>query len=85
MRKPTIVGDNHATRELFTHREHVYAVPMNDPAALAGAISALADDAALRSRIASGGYRAFQRHASTPIIADQLREIVSQARDEAAP
>ena len=76
MRKPTIVGDNPATRELFAHREHVYAIRMGDPAALADAITTLADDVTLRKQIASGGYRVFQQRCTTLAIACELRSVI---------
>jgi glycosyltransferase involved in cell wall biosynthesis len=72
MRKPTIVGDNVATRELFVHGEHIYAVPMGDPIALAEAISELADAPALREHIAGGGYTLFQEKLTVRAIADGL-------------
>jgi len=68
MRKPTIVGDNAATRELFVPGEHVSAVPMGDPEALAAAIRALADDEGLRQRIAAGGFQVFQESLTTRAI-----------------
>jgi glycosyltransferase involved in cell wall biosynthesis len=76
MRKPTIVADNPATREIFTPGEHVYAVPMGDPAALAEAIETLADDCMLRHRIAFGGYEVFQQRLTTCAIADELVSII---------
>jgi glycosyltransferase involved in cell wall biosynthesis len=79
MRKPTIVADNPATREVFVHGEHVYAVPMGDPVALAEAIEALADDAALRQRIASGGYELYQQRLTTHAIAEQLVPVIQEA------
>ncbi|MCS7220914.1 MAG: glycosyltransferase [Anaerolineae bacterium] len=80
MRKPTIVGDNAATRELFVPGEHVYAVPMGDPAALAKAISELADDAVLRDRIAAGGYALFQERLTTHVIAGQLASLIEEVQ-----
>ena len=78
MRKPTIVGDNPATRELFVPGEHVYAVPMGDSVALAKAIGELADDAALRNHIAAGGYALFQERLTTRAIAEQLASLVEE-------
>jgi len=72
MRKPTIVGDNPATRELFTPGVHVYAVPMGDPKALANAILCLSDNHTLRDFIASNGYELFKTHLSIHAIAKQL-------------
>ena len=79
MCKPTIVGDNPATRELFTHGEHVYAIPMGDPVALADAIRTLSNNRDLRHHIASGGYKLFQQQLVTSIIAEQLALIVGEA------
>jgi glycosyltransferase involved in cell wall biosynthesis len=79
MRRATIVGDNSATRELFTHGKHVYAVPMGDPGALADAIRTLADHAELRERIAAGGYALYQERLTTEAIGRQLAALVADA------
>lgn len=76
MARPTIVGDNAATRELFMPGEDVLAVPMGDPAALAEAILALAEDAALRDRLAAGGRARFAARATTASIGQQLAELI---------
>jgi len=72
MRKPTIVGDNAATREVFVSGEHVYTVPMGEPKALAEAILHLSSNGTLRDYIASGGYEFFQKRFTTRTIARQL-------------
>jgi len=72
MRKPTIVGDNAATRELFIPGKHVYAVPMGDPVALADAIQTLSSDKTLSHYISSGGYEVFRQQLTTHAIASQL-------------
>ncbi len=79
MRKPTIVADNPATREIFVSGEHVYMVPMGDPMALAEAIETLANDPALRQRIAAGGYGVFQQQLTTRAIVNRLTSIVEDA------
>ena len=76
MGKPTIVGDNAATSELFVPGEDVLAVPMGDPSGLANAIQTLAEDAALRSHIAEGGRACFEARATTSVIAQQLAELI---------
>lgn len=76
MRKPTIVGDNAATRELFVHGKHVYAVPMENPAALAKAIVSLKDDSELRYQISQGGYDLFQQQLGVQSVTDHLASIV---------
>jgi glycosyltransferase involved in cell wall biosynthesis len=77
MRKSAIVGDNKATRELFVHREHIYAVPMGDPIALAEAIGELADTPTLREHIAKGGYALFQEKLTIQAIANKLSILLS--------
>jgi len=78
MARPTIVGDNIASREAFIHGEHVLAVPMGDPAALAGTIAALRDDTALRERLASAGYALFRERYSSAAIGRRLTRIVDE-------
>jgi glycosyltransferase involved in cell wall biosynthesis len=85
MRKATIVGDNPATRELLTHGQHAYAVPMGDPQALADAVEALADDPALRERIAAGGRQVFEERLTTQAVADQLVTLVENVVQRAEP
>ena len=76
MGKPTVLGDNAATRELFVPGKDVLAVPMGDPSALANAVQALAEDVTLRSRIAAGGRARFEAGATTAVIAQQLAELI---------
>ena len=79
MRRATVVGDNVATRELFVPGEHVCAVPMADPAALAQAVRRLADDPRLRARLADGGYAVYSEHLTTDAISRSLLAVVSEA------
>ena len=78
MRKPTIVADNPATREILVHGEHVWTVPMGDPESLAQAIEILADNAELRHRIASGGYEIFQQRLTGRSIANELVRVIQE-------
>jgi glycosyltransferase involved in cell wall biosynthesis len=78
MARPTIVGDNLANREIFTHGEHVYMCRVADAAALAAAILALRDNAALREHIAWGGYARLTEHYSITRISQVLQEIIEQ-------
>lgn len=75
MGKPTIVGDNVANREIFVPGEHVYAVPMGNPEALAEAISELANDKELREHIAANGYALAQKF-TTHTISTQLASLI---------
>ena len=78
MRKPTVVGDNAATREVFVPGQHVWAVPMDCSEALAEAIGALASDPKLRCRLADGGYDIFQQRFTTEAIARQLAPMIEE-------
>jgi glycosyltransferase involved in cell wall biosynthesis len=77
MRKATIVGDNPATRELFTHGENAYTVTMGRPESLAQAVGTLADQSELRERIAAGGYALYQDQLTNQHIGRQLAAIVA--------
>jgi len=72
MRKPTIVGDNIATRELFINKEHVYAVEMGNPYALANAIEELSKDQKLKDYIAENGYLFFKERLTIKSIAADI-------------
>ncbi len=84
MRKPTIVGKNAATSELFVHGEHVYTVDMGKPEALAQAISELADDVILREHIATGGYELFRAQLTSRVLAEQLLAGIVDVQSEVA-
>jgi glycosyltransferase involved in cell wall biosynthesis len=78
MARPTIVGDNPANREIFTHGEHVYMCRVADPEALAQAILTLRNDAELRERIAWGGYTRLTESYSITRISQVLQQIIEQ-------
>jgi glycosyltransferase involved in cell wall biosynthesis len=67
-----VTADSEAVRELLTGGGDAVLVPPEDPDGLADALRILADDAALRTRIAGAG-RALARRALTPeAVARQL-------------
>ncbi|MEM4202703.1 MAG: glycosyltransferase [Candidatus Methanomethylicaceae archaeon] len=78
MRKPVIVGDSEAIRELFNHGEQVYIVPMGDPVSLMKAIALLADNHELRYWIAQGGYDLFQQQLVTQTTTVRLASIMEE-------
>lgn len=78
MRKPTIVGDSSAVRELFVPGEHVCAVPMDDPYVLANQIDSLRRDRLLQNHIAASGYKLFQQSLTARAIATQLISLVRE-------
>ena len=49
---------------------------VDTPAALAEAVRILADDDALRQRIATGGYEVFRERLTTRMIGDQLASVI---------
>lgn len=78
MRKPTIVGDNEAIRELFTPFEHVYPVVMGNGYALAEAIRCLSKNSSLREHIAEKGYKLFLDKLTVTAISVKLQEILNR-------
>jgi glycosyltransferase involved in cell wall biosynthesis len=76
MGKATIVGDNPANAELLTHAESAWFCPMNDPQALAAAISQLMDDPALSARLGEAGRQVFLQKASVHVLSAQIRQMV---------
>ncbi|MGB3903461.1 MAG: glycosyltransferase [Anaerolineae bacterium] len=82
MRKPTIVGDNQANREVFAHKGNVYMCPSADSEALAEAILVLKRDGELRQKIAQGGYRLFIAEYGIESIGERLKEIVEVVNED---
>ncbi len=76
MKKPVIVGDNPANRELFEHRKNAILVKHADSQVLADAILELKEDPALRERIASKGYTTFLECCTPEVIGKQIKEII---------
>lgn len=82
MRKPTIVGDNEASREVFISGEHVYAVQPGNPQSLAEAICLLMDNWELQQRVADGGYNIFGQRFATSVITQKLSQIIKEIKCE---
>lgn len=79
MGKPVIVGENAANRELLTHQVDSWFCEMNNPRALADAISALLHDSALRDKIANGALRTYQKSASSELLKSIVQESILDA------
>lgn len=60
MRKPVVIGDSPATRELFVDGESALMCRMGSPAALADAVERLAADPALAERLAANAHALYQ-------------------------
>lgn len=78
MAKPTIVGDNPANHELFTHKKNVYMCRMADEEALAAAIIELKNDTQLRERIAAEGFRLVTSTLNTQMLGQSLLSIIEK-------
>jgi glycosyltransferase involved in cell wall biosynthesis len=76
MKKPVILGDCQANRELFTDKENALMVEMADAGALAEAILELRDDVTLRERIATAGYRTFTGRCTTTAVGEELGKVL---------
>lgn len=74
MKKPVIVGDNPANRELFENRKNALLVEHANSDALADAILELKNDMELRSKIAEEGYREFNEICTSKKIGKQVVE-----------
>ena len=75
---PLITADTPAARELLAPRRSALLVPAGDPRALADAVRQLAADPALAERIAGGGRRAYERHASEDVLGQRWRRIIER-------
>lgn len=76
MKKPVIVGDNPANRELFYNKKNALLVEHANADALADAILLLKNNKDLRTRIAEEGYRTFKERCTTQIISKDLKSII---------
>lgn len=79
MRKPIIVGDNAANRELLTHQIDSWFCEMNNPKALADSISTLFNDNAMRSQIADGALKTYQHSASSDLLKSIVQDSILDA------
>ena len=77
--RPTIVGDNPANHELFTHGENVWMCSMADPTALAGAIRHLLESPRLCTQLGKGGRDIIQRTCGNAMTVKSVTEIVETA------
>jgi glycosyltransferase involved in cell wall biosynthesis len=73
MQKPLITGDSIAAREVLSHGENSFLVPMCSPHAIAEAIFILKQDKQLRNKIALNGNRLFTEKFSPKAIGKNLK------------
>jgi glycosyltransferase involved in cell wall biosynthesis len=75
---PLVTADTAAVRELLVDGESALLVPPGDPQALAAALRRLAADHSLAARIAAGGRRAYEQHASEHVLGARWRAIIER-------
>ena len=82
MKKPVIIGDNLANRELFEDKKNALFVEMGNEDALADAILELKDNVSLREKIAEEGYKTFKEKCTPRIIGEEIKEIMEEVLDK---
>lgn len=73
---PVITADTDAARELLRDGESALLVPPESPAAVAAAITRLAEDEELRSSIAAGGRSVYAERAARDVRGRQWRGLI---------
>jgi glycosyltransferase involved in cell wall biosynthesis len=81
MRRPAIVGDSPATRELFVDGENALLCRMGSPQALADAVAHLVADPALGERLAAKAYELYRTRLRPPLIVAPLLTILAELRE----
>jgi glycosyltransferase involved in cell wall biosynthesis len=76
---PVITADTPAARELLTDGESALLVPPGDPDALGETLRRAATDHDLLTRIAAGGRRAYEQHASEDVLGRRWRDVLEEA------
>ena len=76
MKKPVIIGDNPANKELFEHRINAMLVEMANADALADAILELKKNDSMREPIAESGYKIFIDQCTPHAIAKDIKKIM---------
>jgi len=81
MKRPVIVTDNPANRELFQDQKNVLMVKNGDARGLAEAILSLRSDPSLATRIANEGYQIFAEKCTPNTIGRELKEAIQKSID----
>jgi glycosyltransferase involved in cell wall biosynthesis len=73
---PVVTADTSATRELLADRASALLIPPGDAAALAAAVTRLAEDPSLARRVADGGLAAYRSRASERVLGERWRSLI---------
>lgn len=79
MRRPVIVGDSPATRELFVDGENALLCQMGSPESLADAVARLAADPALAEHLAANGYELYRCRLRPEVVVAPLLRVLAGA------
>lgn len=74
-KRPVLIGDNSAAREILTDRVHGVFVKMGDARDLADKILLLKNDKALRKKVAEGGLAIYETTLSPETIGKELQDV----------
>jgi glycosyltransferase involved in cell wall biosynthesis len=77
--RPIVTADTPGARELLTDGEDALLVPAADPAALAAALTRLAGDAELRTRLGTNAHRRFLEVGAPRAVAERLLDALASA------
>lgn len=77
MRRPVIVGDSPATRELFADGENALLCEMGSPESLADAVTRLAADPALGERLAANGHELYRTRLRPEVLVAPLLRVLA--------
>lgn len=73
---PVVTADTSAARELLADRASALLIPPGDAAALAAAVTRLAEDPSLARRVADGGLAAYRLRASERVLGERWRSLI---------
>jgi glycosyltransferase involved in cell wall biosynthesis len=78
MRRPVIVGDSPATRELFVDGENALLCQMGSAESLAAAVTRLAADPSLAERLAVNGYELYRSRLRPEVVVAPLLQVLAE-------
>jgi len=78
MKKPIIVGDTPANRELFSSRENALMPDCGNGASLAEAIVEMYENEDLRDKLARNAYATFLKFCTTQAIGNEMKNIAAK-------
>lgn len=78
MKKPIILGNNAANRELFKDRVNAMFCEIEDAGSLADSILELKGNKELRDKISENGYRTFKKECTPKVVGAEIKKIMEK-------